>query len=163
MKALFFLFMLILSGAPVIASTIESAILTFESSIDWQTDSIEVGAPTSDFPLIVIIECEKEGICKKQAADYGIRRQKKWTSGDPIKPLWGRFKGWGGADGSSGSCVARPKEFNIDGFAVGVSILWQTKLSGSGKFKEEFSCKWIPTQAFEKEGFKITVTIKQNE
>jgi len=160
MKALHSLFFMFAAIASVIAS--ENTIQDFVSSINWQKESVDTQPTIAEKSLIARVEYEKEGLWRKQTDLFGVYRHES-VSGDAIKPFSGVSKGWGGSSGGYGSGGARLTNFSKKGFIVKFSLSWSNTSQGSGGFNEQFSCRWIPTQTFEKDGFKIRVTLKPNE
>ena len=54
------------------------------------------------------------------------------------------------------------RQINNEGFQANLDLSWSDKAKEDGKFDQTFQCKWVDQQVFERDGFKIEITIKPN-
>jgi hypothetical protein len=163
MRAVLHVFFFLAGCSVAFAS--DSAITEAVASVDWQHAPLELVDPKANPSLLMTVEFEREGTWRKQKDKWALAPREKPVEGKPIRHdqgYWGYGKGWGNSGGDSGSGIARPGNFNKDGFDVVLSLKWSLKSRGEGEFNETLPCKWVPEQTFEKDGFIITVTVKAN-
>jgi len=149
---------LILVLAGLRPSSQAGGIEKFIAGMDWQKDRVESVKAGSEADFIVSVAFEKKDVWRKDAIAIGIQVVAK------NDPRFSAFAGtgWGSHDGSGrrgiGSLMLR--QINNEGFQAHLDLSWSDKVKEDGKFDQTFQCKWVDQQVFEKDGFKIEITVK---
>ncbi|PTX99274.1 hypothetical protein DB345_02540 [Spartobacteria bacterium LR76] len=148
----------ILVLAAFISSGRADDIQKFIAGLDWQKDRLESVRAGGDAEFIVSVAFEKKDVWRKDTISIGIRAVAK---NDPRFPIFAGT-GWGGTSGSRGTSSLMLRQINREGFQAHLELSWTDKIKGNGIFDQTFQCRWVDHQSWEKDGFKIEVTIKPN-
>ena len=130
----------------------------FVAGIDWQNERLQSVKDGDDADLIVSVAIEKKEVWKKNVIAIGIRAVAK---NDPRFPAFAGT-GWGGTSGNRGMGSLMLRQINNEGYQAHLNLRWSDKVKGDGTFNQTFQCKWVDQQVFERDGFKIEITIKPN-